>query len=274
MKKVYMMTDLEGVAGVDQWDPRHADYAVEAKGVHERFELQRLLTGEVVAAVNGLFDAGVEEVLVNDGHGAGRTILPEEMPAGVRLARGKDRPGWAMGLDDSFEAVVQVGMHAMSNTPMACLAHTMSSKVIDYYRVNEKDVGEMELFAFTAGELGIPWIYTSGDLHACREAESWVEGISTAAVKEGMGIECAIHLAPVEARALIRRTIAEAVKTSGSIQPLVCSSPVSLEVRQRHPTEKPISQGGEQVDELTVRFEGQTFTDVFKRYRRYATGAG
>ena len=33
VKSVYMMTDLEGVAGVDDWDPRHADYANEAKGV-------------------------------------------------------------------------------------------------------------------------------------------------------------------------------------------------------------------------------------------------
>ena len=30
VKSVYMMTDLEGCAGVDDWDPRHHDYATTA----------------------------------------------------------------------------------------------------------------------------------------------------------------------------------------------------------------------------------------------------
>ena len=59
VKSVYMLTDMEGVAGVDNWDPRHFDYAAQAKGVYERSEVQRLLTGEVNAACRGLFDAGV-----------------------------------------------------------------------------------------------------------------------------------------------------------------------------------------------------------------------
>ena len=50
VKAVYMMTDLEGVAGVDDWDPRHRDDATTAKSVYDRAEMQRLLTGEVNAA--------------------------------------------------------------------------------------------------------------------------------------------------------------------------------------------------------------------------------
>jgi len=36
VKRVYMMTDLEGVAGIDAWDPRHEPYADTARGVYER----------------------------------------------------------------------------------------------------------------------------------------------------------------------------------------------------------------------------------------------
>ena len=61
VKSVYMMTDLEGAAGVDDWDPRHREDATTAKGVYDRAEMQRLLTGEVNAAAKGLFAAGVEE---------------------------------------------------------------------------------------------------------------------------------------------------------------------------------------------------------------------
>ena len=113
VKSVYMMTDLEGVAGVDDWDPRRRDYAQHAKGVYERSEMQRLLTGEVNAAARGLFAAGVEEILINDAHGAGRTILPEELLPGVRLARGVDRPSWLLGIAPRFNCLVQVGMHAI-----------------------------------------------------------------------------------------------------------------------------------------------------------------
>ena len=92
LQSVYMVTDMEGVAGVDEWDPRKRDDAAMARGVYDRSEIQRLLTGEVNAAAEGLFAAGVEEVIINDGHGAGRTILVEELISGVRIARGTMRP--------------------------------------------------------------------------------------------------------------------------------------------------------------------------------------
>ena len=110
VKSVYVFTDLEGVAGVDDWDPRHRDYGVQARGVAERSEMQRLLTGEVNAAAEGLFAAGVEEILVNDAHGAGRTILVEELISGVQLARGTERPSWLLGVSRRFDAFVQVGV--------------------------------------------------------------------------------------------------------------------------------------------------------------------
>ena len=92
VKSVYMMTDLEGSAGVDDWDPRHREDATTAKGVYDRAEMQRLLTGEVNAAAEGLFAAGVEEILINDAHGAGRTILSEELISGVKLCTGCQPP--------------------------------------------------------------------------------------------------------------------------------------------------------------------------------------
>ncbi len=33
VRAAYMMTDMEGVAGVDDWDPRHFEYANQAKGI-------------------------------------------------------------------------------------------------------------------------------------------------------------------------------------------------------------------------------------------------
>ena len=259
-----MLTDLEGVAGVDDWDPRHAPYAAEAKGVYERSEAQRLLTGEVNAVAEGLFAAGVREVVVNDCHGAGRTILPELLISGIKIARGVPRPYLLLGLSARMDILVQVGMHAMSDTPAANLAHTMS-KSIKAYRVNGQAVGEMELVAYLCGEIGIPWVFTSGDEHACREAERWIPGMVTAPVKCGLSRESALHLSPADARALIRERIQKAVAAAGDIAPLKVQAPVVLEVERREPGPLTLPPGAERLDAFTIRLQGDSFWEVFHR---------
>lgn len=264
IKSAYIFTDLEGVAGVDDWDPRHRDDAAQARGVAERLEMQRLLTGEVNAAAEGLLQAGVDEILVNDAHGAGRTILVEELISGVRIVRGTGRPGWVLGMTPRFDALLQVGMHAMAGTPAACLAHTQSRGYI--YRINGREFGEMEQAALLAGELGIPWIFTSGDAHACREAEGWVPGMVTAPVKTGLATTCAIHLAPVDARRLIRARVQEAVAIAGQIAPLRLRGPFVMEIEREEPWPEPVRAGAERVDAHTIRYRGERFWGVFHHH--------
>jgi len=261
VRSVYVATDLEGVAGIDDWDPRHAEYGDLAKGVYERSEMQRLLTAEVNAAAEGLQQAGVEEILVSDGHGAGRTILPEALVSGVRILRGRNRPRGLAGISSRFGALVQVGMHAKARTPNACLCHTMTRGIV--YRANGQEIGEMEVVGFLAGELGVPWVFTAGDLHACREAEGWVPGIVTAPVKEGLSELCAIHLAPVDARKLIREKVQEAVVAAGEIRPLTIGGPVTLEIEREEPWPAKIPSHAERVDAFTVRYQGDTFWQAF-----------
>ena len=264
IKSVYMFTDLEGVAGVDDWDPRHRDDATQAKGVYERAEMQRLLTGEVNAAAKGLFAAGVKKILINDAHGAGRTILVEELISGVQIVRGTKRPGWVLGISPRFDALVQIGMHAMAGVASACLAHTQSPGYT--YRINGREFGEMEQAALLAGTLGIPWIFTSGDAHACREAETWVPGMVTAPVKEGLSINCAIHLAPMDARALIRARIQKATAKAGEITPLTVDGPVVMEIKREKPWPEEIRADAQRVDAHTIRYTGQSFWSVFHHH--------
>jgi D-amino peptidase len=259
-----MVTDLEGVAGIDDWDPRKREYANSAKGQYDRAEMQRLLTGEVNAAAEGLLNAGVEEILINDCHGAGRTILPEELISGVRLVKGRDRPCLLPGLTSEYDALVQVGMHSMTGTPNGCLAHSMSRDLV--CRVNGKEVGEMEMVAYLCGPLGIPWIFTSGDYHACMESERWVPNIVTAAVKEGQGELCAIHLSPVDARNLIRTKIQDTVKAADTIAPLITKTPVVLEVSRPEPWPAELAERVERIDAFTVRCEGDSFWELFHAY--------
>lgn len=63
--KVYLMTDLEGVAGV----MNSVDYCYVGSKYYDL--AKELLTKEVNAAIDGFFAAGADEIVVQDGHGEG-----------------------------------------------------------------------------------------------------------------------------------------------------------------------------------------------------------
>jgi len=222
MKKIYVMTDLEGVAGVldfPNWcfhESRYYDLAKE------------FLTLEVNAAVSGLFDGGAKEVVVSDGHGPG-AINPKLIDPRVRLIRGWPN-GWPLELDRSFDAVVWVGQHAKAGTSRAHLCHTQDLKHIDL-AVNGVSIGEFGQVAMCASELKVRAIFGSGDEAFTREARALVPGIETVSVKRGLRIGTgkdlnereytgyfpgAMHVPPERARKLIyagaRKAIARASK--------------------------------------------------------------
>ena len=131
------------------------------------------------------------------------------------------------------------------------------------YRANGTEVGEMEMAAYLCGHLGIPWVFTSGDLHACTESERWVRGIVTAPVKEGLGELCALHMAPTDARALIKTRVQEAMAVAQNIEPLVAKRPAVVEVTHPDPDRLSVPEGVERVDDVTIRCQGESFWQVF-----------
>src|SRR5256714_15013234 len=77
-KRVFVITDAEGVAGVcrqDQTDPKDA-------------EMRQLLTGEINAAVQGFLDGGADEVIVWDGHDGSQTLSALTIHPQARLIIG------------------------------------------------------------------------------------------------------------------------------------------------------------------------------------------
>lgn len=220
--RIYMMTDLEGVAGVAGFEDRatdtHANHAL-------RQRLSRLLTGEVNAAVDGLFAAGADEVLVNDGHGPGYTLDFESLDPRLQVIHGSDRPGWLPLLDERCDATVLVGAHARASSPPATCYHTMSKGVKDW-SVNGVSIGEMGLQALIAGHYGVPMTYVSGEAMACREVEELIPGIKTTTVKRGLSRLSAVSWPAPRARQMIRRDVAEAILRIDRIKPLSLGLPL------------------------------------------------
>lgn len=212
--RVYLMTDLEGVAGVLNF----ADWCLPESRYYEL--AKELLTREVNAAIEGFLAAGATRILVADGHGAGG-INPLLLDSRVELMRGFDM-GWPFLLDEGFDCVAWVGQHAKAGAGYAHLAHTQWFNHIDL-SINGVSIGEFGQLALCASELGARAIFFSGDQAGCAEARQLVPGIETVSVKRGTtpgegphaGDELdtaaymarntsAVHVHPEVARAMIR----------------------------------------------------------------------
>lgn len=264
MRSVYIMTDMEGVAGVVSFteqsypDGRYFDQA------------KRLETAEVNAAVEGLLAAGVEEILVCDGHGAGG-IWFEDLHPQARLLHG--RP---VTVDQLFaplanyDAAIMIGQHAMAGVPTSNQNHTQSSHHLDYIKLNDQPIGEIAQFALYAGALGVPMIYLSGETDACLEAELLIPGIVTSAVKQGLGRGAAISLSATAARHRIRADIQRAVAQhrAAPIAPLVWPGPYMIEKRFFHTDradQAATQPGAMRVDGQTVRYHAEEIREVIFR---------
>ncbi|MBM4049489.1 MAG: hypothetical protein FJ279_30710 [Planctomycetes bacterium] len=216
--KVYLMTDLEGVAGVlnfEDWCTPQSRYYEMAK---------EFLTEEVNAAVAGFYAAGATSVLVADGHGYG-ALNPKLLDPRAELLRGW-ATSWPLGLEEGYDLIAWVGQHAKARTPCAHLAHTQGFNYLDL-SINGVSIGEFGQLAMCASELGIRAVFASGDKAFSEEARALVTGIEAVAVKRGnrpgTGDECgaetygkrnlgAIHLQPELARARIREGAERAVR--------------------------------------------------------------
>lgn len=218
--RIYIMTDMEGVAGVSDWEnygrPEFLYYKLG----------KTLLTEEVNAAIEGFGEAGVTEFLVADGHGRGGVDI-ELLDPRAELARYWLPAAYPFAMDDGkFDFAAWIGQHPKAGAVGGHLCHTGSFNALDM-EINNISVGEFGSMVFCAGELGIRSIFVSGCTAMAQEAQALIPGIETVTVKRGRQTDpgnelsaeayarhtrAAIHLAPLEARRRIRAGARRAVE--------------------------------------------------------------
>lgn len=211
--RIYIFTDMEGVAGIEEWDNRQD---ASCANLLKRRRHQRLLTAEINAAAAGAFDGGARDVIVKMGHAD--SILYENLDSRVSFIGGGTT--WLQGLDEGFDAIFYVGGHSRAGTEDGVLDHSWSNVKMKAWFVNDMELGELGVMALIAGHYGIPYVFHAGDAAACREAEALTPGIVTAAVKKGYATHSALHLSKERARALIREKALQAMGKIGKIQPV------------------------------------------------------
>lgn len=179
--KVYISADIEGVAGVTNWDETEIYHSA-----HSQAAIQ--MTKEVLAACRGAIAAGATEIVVKDGHDSARNIIYDEMPEEVTLIRGWTNSPESMvaGIDESFDAVIYIGYHSGAGFNGNPLSHTMNLDN-NYVKINRKAIGEFEMNTYMAAHVGVPAVFISGDAQLCEKAKELVPAIETVAVKSGTG---------------------------------------------------------------------------------------
>ena len=222
--KVFISIDMEGISSIVSWpevDRNNSEYAFARK----------IMVSDLNAAIKGALEAGAKEIVVSDAHGGMRNLRPEDVHEAAYLVRGSPKPNSMMeGIKDGFDAAMYVGYHSMKGTPNGVCAHTISGSAVQAVWINGRMTGEFGMNSALAGHYGVPSVFLAGDYAATVEAEAFVPGITTAAVKWATGRYSAKCLHPNEAAKLITKQAKNALSKDFPA-PRVVDAPVEVKVK-------------------------------------------
>ena len=261
--RVYISVDLEGVAGICDWEqclPSGDDYALG----------RDLALGEVNAAIDGALEAGATQILVNDSHSFMRNLPPAELHGSASYLSGRFKPLYMMeGLDPSYDVAIFLGYHAAMPTP-GILSHTYNPRAIANVTLGGTMTGEAGINALVAMHHGVPVEVITGDQYVGPEAAPFCPGIHAIEVKTSTSRYAAEHLHPRVAQQRIREGVYQRLSEPSASPPLV-HLPATLEVELRSPDmaeQATWLRGVERVSSTTVRWEDD---DPMRLYRTFMT---
>ena len=266
--KVYISVDMEGIAGVSHPKPT-------ARGDSGYADAVGLMVGEANAAIEGAFEGGATEVLVNDSHAGMYNLRPAELDRRARILQGQK--AWSMvegaGPDRGFGVALFVGYHARAGHPRGTIAHTYSGRPTAS-RLNGRLVGESGMNAAVLGQWGVPVGLVTGDDALAEEIAEWLPWAERVVVKDAIGGSSAASLHPAAAGDLIRDGAARAVRRAiaGELNTLTVDPPVVVEVEYVNGVcadYAAIIPGAVRFGDRGVRFEAD---DAVTAYRGFLAG--
>ena len=221
-KRVLFLLDLEGVNNVKGVPYEGLSFGTEE---HKKAATQAVL--EVNAAAQALFDIGVASVDLWDNHGGGGNVDPALLDKRIKLLAPDKRKPRLYFAKDAYDCVCFFGYHAMEGTLGGVLAHTMNSKKIQFYKINGKHVGEVDIDSYIAAAYGIPSCFFAGGDIACTQARRALPDIVTVVTKREISRNEAEFRDNGELLEDIRNGVVEAVQKQ--IAPKVLEFPARFE---------------------------------------------
>ena len=239
--KVYVVCDLEGVAGV-------VDFKKQCMEEGEYYQQAiRMATMELNALVEGAIEGGATEICAWPGHGDFPGGIDVELihPECNLVMHAGD--GGPVGFDESFDAMMLHGFHGMAGSG-GVLAHSFYPFPQNIW-VDDLKIGEIALNMASFCEVGVPTVLVTGDQAAIDEARALNRDIETATVKWALGekeklgalsIQRALSLSPGKAQDIIREAARRAMNKIATTKPFTIKTPFNLKVEY---TEAKYAQG-------------------------------
>ena len=204
-KRILIACDMEGVNHVV------GEPYLGLSGAPQQYELACAQAAlEINAAAEALFEAGVECVDLWDNHAGGKNINPESLDPRVNLLK-VDRTKPRMSFATDYDGIFFFGYHAMEGTLGGVLAHTMNSAAVQFYKLNGKFIGEIDIDSHIAASKGITSCFFAGGDITCKQAEISVPGIVTVVTKEELSRNSANFRDNEELFADIKREAVKAI---------------------------------------------------------------
>lgn len=230
--KIYISADIEGTIGV-------LDGIECREGSVEYERAREYMTKEVIAVSRGALKAGAKEILVKDAHATGRNILIDDLPEEVEIVRGWSGHPFKMmqELDSSYKGVIFTGYHSGARLGGNNLAHTINGGVIHSIKINGEIASEFMINTYTAGYVGVPVIFVSGDRDLIeKEVKELNLGIETLSVKEGRGASTR-SFSLKKGLGLLEEGAARGVRNISSIERIDLPESFLLEIEFRRETD-------------------------------------
>jgi len=264
-KKIFMITDMEGVSGIFDTELQCLPYK------SPRWEESRkLLTGEINAAVDGLFEGGAAEVVVWDGHSSGQNLSVLDIHPRARLLTGGSVSS-TLELDPSYSAVIFIGQHALAGAEKGILGHSYDSQNIQNIWVNERPTGEIGARVMLAGTFGIPVVMLAGDTAACKELHELVPQAECAEVKSGVSRTAGFMLPHPASCALIREKARRGLERLAEFKPYRVSGTVEVKVELTTKGSRSFRprEGVQQLNDRTWIFRGKDIMDAWLKFSSF-----
>lgn len=225
IRKVYISVDMEGMEGVVS-----KAQTLRGKGDYEL--ARKRLTLDVNEAIKAAVDAGVEEILVCEGHADMENLLLDELHPAADLISGAMRPSLQMqNINEEFDAVVLFGHSGGGMTIGGVLDHTFNGRRIYGLRINGIVMNTEAVFnAMVAGYYGVPLVAIIGDSAVVEEVKIHIPSCEGIIVKQGISRLSARSLNPLRARELIYKGVLRALQKTDSIEVFKITEPMTMEI--------------------------------------------
>jgi D-amino peptidase len=252
---------MEGISGIVHIDQVSTDGQDYSRG-------RELMTSEVNAAALGAFDAGADEVVINDSHADMRNIIIEKLDPRIHLISGDLKPlSMVQGVEDGFDAAFLVGYHAGKGAKKGILDHTYYGAVVTEVQINGKPLNELGINALVAGHYNTPVVLVTGDEKVCQEAKDILGEVEAVTVKWAVSRYAARSIHPDEAQRKIREAAKSVLGDLSRFKPYKLEPPFTLQIRMLNSGMADSAEsmpGAVRIDPHTIEYGSDEILTIFK----------